>query len=178
MLHLKVHGIEIPVVDCTKFLGIWIDTDLNWRKHTNTIILKIKRNTNLLTQGKNFLNVNCRRIIYFAHIQSHVNYCLSVWGNLINREQTSKIERLLCKSSKLISKYTNLKFLTLKQLIKLENYKFGYKLIHGLLPKKILKCANTDHRGKSLSKTHSYNTRNKLVPNLPKVLKEYILYGT
>ena len=122
-----------------------------------------------MTQGKNFLNVHCRRIIYFAHIQSHVNYCLSVWGNLINREQTSKIERLLCKSGKLISKYTNLKFLTLKQLIKLENYKFGYKLIHGLLPRKILKCALTDHSGKSLSKTHSYNTRNKLVPNLPKV---------
>ena len=156
---------KIPVVNCMKFLGVWLDDELNWRKHVNTVILKIKRNTNLLKQGQNFLDIHSKKIIYFAHIQSQVNYCLSCWGNMISEEQISKIQKLLCKCGNLISMYSNLNILSLKDLIKLENYKFGYKLCNNTLPHKIMSCATTDHRGLTLRKTHRYLTWNKLVPN-------------
>ena len=69
--------------------------------------------------------------------------------------------------------YINLKFLKIKELIKLENLKFAYKFNKNLLPEQIKKCVNTDHLGQSLRKTHSYNTRNKSLPNKPKTRKKY-----
>ena len=99
---LSVDNIEIPIVKCTKFLGVWIDEDLHWRKHVNTIILKIKRNMNLLRQSNNFLDSRTKKLIFYAHIYSYINYCLSVWGNMINGQQRSKIDMLLNKCKKLI----------------------------------------------------------------------------
>ena len=54
-------------------------------------------------------------------------------------------------------------------MISLENYKFGFKLVHGLLPAAVSECAMTDHTGKLLVKKHKYNTRKKLIPNQPNI---------
>ena len=86
---------------------------------------------------------------------------------MIGEDQISKIQKLLCKCGNLISMYSNLNILSLKNLIKLENYKFSYKLCNNSLPEKIMTCATTDHKGLSLKKTHRYLTRNKAVPNTP-----------
>ena len=86
-LNLKIGSEIIPVKDCTKFLGVWIDSKLTWSKHLNTVIMKIKWNMHLLRTTKNFLDVHTRKIILHAHIVSHINYCLSVWGNMITSSQ-------------------------------------------------------------------------------------------
>ena len=40
----------------TKFLGIWIDDELNWKAHLNKVLLKIQRNSHMLFRTKNMLN--------------------------------------------------------------------------------------------------------------------------
>ena len=69
---------KIPSTDNAKFLGIWLDHKLNFRKHTHTLVIKIKQNTNLLKVSNKFLTTACKKIIYFAHIQSHICYGLSI----------------------------------------------------------------------------------------------------
>ena len=165
---LKLDGLELPIVPRTKFLGVWLDSDLNWKKHISTVLLKINRNKNLLKISKNFLDSDCKKIIYYAHIDSHVNYCLSTWGNMVLSELKNRLQKALDKCIKLI-KYPPPNVLSLENMITLENCKFGYKLANKLLPKEIVACALTDHKGKSLQKQHSYNTRNRLIPNLPSV---------
>ena len=99
-----------------------------------------------------------------------MNYCLSIWGNSICPSTWSKLEKMQKKCLELINKtgtYETLKILKLRDLVTLENLKFGYKLINNILPKKVHQCANTDHKGFSLQKTHKYNTRNKNIPNVP-----------
>ena len=59
--------------------------------------------------------------------------------------------------------------LRLQDLIQLENRKLGYQLDKNLLPLSLHKLLWTDSRNKTLQKTHHYNTRDKHVPNLPKV---------
>ena len=49
----------------------------------------------------------------------------------------------------------------LKELLKIENCKFGYKLMNSSLPPRICELAATDQNGKSLNKLHPYNTRKK-----------------
>ena len=70
--------------------------------------------------------------------------------------------------------YQKHKILRVKDTLILENCKMVYRLEHQLLPIKLSKLYNTNQRGKSLKKTHGYNTRNKMLPNLAKTnCKEY-----
>ena len=168
-LNLQIGSEVIPVKDCTKFLGVWIDSKLNWSKHLNTVIMKIKRNMHLLRTSKNFMDVRTRKVILHAHIVSHINYCLSVWGNMITLSQKQQLDNILDKCKKLVCKTNFDGMINVNNLILLENYKFGYKLSNRLLPKTIEECALQDHRGKSLQKNHKYHTQNKHLPNYPKI---------
>ena len=63
--------------------------------------------------------------------------------------------------------FTKSKILRVKSLIKLEEYKLGYKMCHNLLPRPLHDCLLTDHCDRTTEKRHSYNTRHKSTPNLP-----------
>ena len=167
---LRIENVNIPVVEDYKFLGIWIDKSLNWKKHVSTLQLKIKRNMHLLRTCKNLLDVRSRLLVYHAHIQSHAIYCLSTWGNMVSNDMKNSISNLMLKCIKIIDKTgrTNSSVLDLNNLIMLENYKFGFKLVHNLLPENILDCAKIDQRGIHLTKRHKHFTRLKSIPNLPK----------
>ena len=79
---------------CCKFLGIWFDNRLKWDQRVNKLVLKIKRNMHLLKSGKNMLNTHAKLIVYYAHIQSHIMYGLSVWGNMICNIIVGKLQKM------------------------------------------------------------------------------------
>ena len=158
-------------VSSTKFLGVYIDDKLNWNLHVSKLILKLKRNTNLLKLGKNFLDLHAKRIVYFAHWQSHLVYSLSVWGNGLSDTTLKRLQKSQDRCISLLGRnvsYEQAKILTVKKLVKLENVKFGHKLINHNLPPKIIECCMTNQLGSDLRKNHPYNTRNKNLPNVPK----------
>ena len=169
-------GTKIPKVSTTKFLGVWIDDCLNWKHHTNKLIIKLQKNIWLLKQSGNFLDTTTLKILYYAQIFSTIIYCIGVWGNHISADQLNKIQKIQKKCVSIICKrthmneinYKNLQLLNIKDIIKLENLKFAYKLNKNLLPKKISECAFSDQKGKSLLRTHHYGTRSKSIPYTPK----------
>ena len=74
-----IDSYQIPFVDSTKFLGVWIDKGLSWTTHVSNLLLKIKRNEYMLKESKHMLTNDCLRLIYFAQIQSHLSYGISIW---------------------------------------------------------------------------------------------------
>ena len=58
---------------------------------------------------------------------------------------------------------------TMPEMIKLSNWKLGYKFYNHQLPNKIELLLNTDKQNGSLQKTHRYETRNKKLLNQPLV---------
>ena len=169
---IKLDNIILPFVETTKFLGVWIDSKLTWTYHVNKLLIKLKQNMNLLKTGKNFMNVQCKKLVYYGHLQSHIAYCLSVWGNNVTAGTLTKLNKTQSKCVSLISRHksmSNLGILSVTKLIELENMKFGYKLLSKELPVEILNCTINDHNGKTLAKQHGYNTRNKNIPNIPLV---------
>ena len=56
MNKIQIGGNEIGRERFTKFLGVWIDSELNWNEHTSRLILKLKSRLGLLKRSKNFLN--------------------------------------------------------------------------------------------------------------------------
>ena len=89
---------------------------------------------------------------------------------MVTNQQRNSIEHLLAKCIKIINKRSEAmkhRF-SLNNLILLENYKFGFKLVNDLLPIKILECTKTDQKGLNLVKTHKYRTRYEAIPNMPR----------
>ena len=172
---LKVNDMTIRNQTETKFLGMWLDQSLNWHSHIQKLILKIKRNKYLLNNGKHLMDHNTKRLVYYSHIASHLQYGMLLGGNNAGKKQLNKLQKLQTKCLELVqgNKANNnlnktLGILSIEDMIKLENMKFGYKLIHWMLPQKIDETCLRDSRHESLTKSHQYSTRNKKVPNLPR----------
>ena len=155
---------------------MWLNKQLTWHSHIQKLILKIKRNKYLLQNARHMMDVNTKKLVYHSHISSHIQYGLVLWGNNAGREQINKLQKLQTQCLELIQKEKDpnkaLGILTIDSMIKLENLKFGYKLLHQMLPPKINEACLVDNNKQSLNKTHQYSTRNKNVPNLPKIMNK------
>ena len=174
-IELKIKDMTIINQTETKFLGMWLDQSLSWHNHIQRLTLKIKRNKYLLNNGKHLMDQCTKRLVYYAHIASHIQYGILLWGNNASKEQLNRLQKLQTKCLELIQDKkpnTNLNktlgILSIEDMVKLENMKFGYKLVHWMLLQKIIEICCKDSKQESLTKTHHYSTRNKRVPNLPR----------
>ena len=175
-IELELGNITLKSCTFVKFLGLWIDHTLSWKKHLSTLLIKLKQNTNLLKLGNKYLSKQTKRQIYFAHIYSHISYGLVIWGNMLNQTNLNKIQKCMDDCFKLITykpetitNYQEEKLLRINQMIKLENAKLGYKLHNNLLPLKIQALLSSDSRMRKLTKTHKYSTRSRNLLKLPAV---------
>ena len=166
---LQIEQVTLPLVRETKFLGIWLDSELSWNCHLNKLSSKIKRNVYLLRNHKNILDSHPLKLIYLAQIQSHINCSLVLWGGMASSENLNKIRSTLNKCMKILKPnletdktYSELKLLNLDQLIELEYNKLAYMISKCLLPNKMLEIINCDQNYQSLQKQHNYNTRKKV----------------
>ena len=80
---LTINQQKLEEVHTTKYLGVWLDKTLSWKDH----ILKITEKIALSNQGmyrvRDYLPKHLLRMLYFAIIHSHINYCIPVWGTAV-----------------------------------------------------------------------------------------------
>ena len=96
---------------------------------------------------------DCKRLVYFAHIQSHIKYGIILWGNSLSQDQLSKLTRIQANCVQYLDQkcdFKTLKILRINSIIELENCKFGYKLVHGMLPIKIEESCMYDNNKQEL----------------------------
>ena len=173
-INISIGSEIIPQVRSTKFLGLWIDEDLSWKDHITKLLLKLKRNINLLRTGRNFLTPQALKVLYFAQIHSNLSYGIGIWGSLISKEMLNKLQQVQNTCLKLIDKgafppgrKTN-RILTVEQQIHLDLCKLWHKKTLGILPINLEATMETDHKNESLTKCHKYYTRQKKLPNRPR----------
>ena len=171
---LSINGERMHVTNTTKFLGIWIDNNLNWNQHLEHIKHRLKYRLYMLRKGINMLTTHAKKILYHAQIESVLTYGLGTWGYLINRNQQKTLQILQNQAMRVIEPrmhtseiYRKHKILTIRQLTQSENFKIWKKLDMGELPKNLSKTLTLDHMNQDLHKQHGYSTRNKTLPNLP-----------
>ena len=174
-IHIRVDNITIQNTHETKFLGIWLDEHLKWTTHIHKLILKLTRNTNLLKYNQHLMPTHTKKLVYHSHIASHLYYGLLLWGNNASENQLNKLQKLQNKCLKhLLPKETplnaskRLNILTIRDMLKLVNLKFAYKLANKQLPTRIITICQEDSRKNTLLPKHHYNTRNRKTPNLPR----------
>ena len=170
--NLDINGLYIPEVDTMKFLGVYLDRNLNWDDHLTHLYNKLNSNWYLLSISKKFLSENNLVKLYYAHFYSHIKYGITVWGNMAKKSQLNNIYSIqktctksICnqpKSSSILGLLKRHRLLKVEDLVELELGKFGYKLSKNLLPKPL----KTLMESKGGIKSHRYPTRNKQIPNI------------
>ena len=76
-LKRKLNGKWLNETNSVKYLGIRIDSKLNWNAHIGNIALKLIRANAMLHKVRSFVNAGILKAIYHALFESHIHYaCL------------------------------------------------------------------------------------------------------
>ena len=78
---VSINGMNIKRVYVTNFLGVHIDSHLNWGEHINHIKSKISKNVSILRRVKHLLINSALYSLYSTAVMPYLNYCCEIWGN-------------------------------------------------------------------------------------------------
>jgi hypothetical protein len=93
-----------PKPECRayKLLGIHLDEHLNFNYHTNFLCNKLSRSLFCIRRAKNILTPTALKTLYFAFIQSHLNYCPTILSS-ISQQNFNQIKLIQKKAIRIIT---------------------------------------------------------------------------
>jgi hypothetical protein len=100
-LSLTINFEQLQHSSCEKFLGIKIDSNLNWKNQIDQICSNISSKIYLLSKIKKYLNLESKQLFYLGYILPLIDYCCVVWGNCSN-EGLDRILKLQKRTARLI----------------------------------------------------------------------------
>ena len=68
-IDIVMDNISLKKIKEVKFLGMIIDSQLNFRSHINDVKLKVSKLTGVIFKVRDFMTVDALRLIYFCHIR-------------------------------------------------------------------------------------------------------------
>lgn len=161
-INLNINGNVLEQVKKYKYLGIEIDSKLEWTEHIKSLANKIIPLCGALKRTSNMFPRYLKRKIYFAIIEPHLRYGITTWG-LASKQGINKVSVIQNRLLKILFElpwltptdrlYKNLKILPVQKLIYQEQCKLMYKIIH--------KLQKTNYKWVSNEVVHRYDTRIK-----------------
>jgi len=80
-LSCRINDHKLTRVKFVKYLGVWLDDQLNWSIHIENLTKKVRSLTGILFRKKYVLGTQCRRKLYFSLIYSSLIYCIEIYGS-------------------------------------------------------------------------------------------------
>ena len=144
-LTVTMNNNAITQVNTTNYLGVNINECLSWDNHIEKLCSQLSFKISRLARIRSFTPSHVLRKMYFACIQTTIDYAINVWGNtsLIN---INKVQRLQNFAARILSNnfdYVNhrgidilkdLCIMNVKQRAVYFNLILMFKCIHGLAP--------------------------------------------
>ena len=90
---LKIDNTEITSVDTFNFLGLLINTNLNWKPHVEKTAGQISKAIGVINRLKFVVPQNILVTLYNLLILSHLNYCTLAWG--YEHKRITKLQKKL-----------------------------------------------------------------------------------
>ena len=84
---VNLDGDRLKFEEEATFLGIIIDSHLNWDKHCNKVANTISRNNGALNRVKKILPPDSLKLLYNSFILPHLQYGLAAWGGCSNQNK-------------------------------------------------------------------------------------------
>ena len=80
-IDLHIEGHKIHESSETKFLGVYIDSNLTWKYHINSISRKIAKGIGIIMKARKLLDKESLVTLYHSFIYPYLCYCNHFWGN-------------------------------------------------------------------------------------------------
>lgn len=151
--NVLVNGAELDLVDTTVFLGITLDSKLQWGPHITKLSKRLSSAAYAVYKIRHLTDVETARLVYFSYFHSVMSYGILLWGNaadiqaifVLQKRAIRAIYNLSCRHS-LRDKFKEINIMTVASQYVYENLIYVKKNIN-LYSK--------------YSDIHSINTRNK-----------------
>ena len=158
---LGVGSRSFKKVDCCKFLGVYINKNLNWDDHITHTIKQVSKSCGSLYSIKKHVPCKVLRQVYLSLIQPYITYCIPLWGQNISSSSLNRLFvlqkkciRIVCGSSEKVNgsfQHTKPMFFKLKLLtvFNLYNYFcgcFAMSILKNESPGQIFKLFNVSER--------------------------------
>ena len=85
---IKINNTAINEKEYIKYLGVLVDSSLNWKHHISTLAKKILRTVGIMYKLRPFLPLNVMKIVYYSLIYSQIIYAIEVRGSAVKSETT------------------------------------------------------------------------------------------
>ena len=185
--NITINNSVLQQVDNIKLLGIYIDTNLCWKYHTDNLLKKLASKVGVICRLSKILPFHLLNTVYLTIFQPYLDYCLTVWGSsqMINIEPLQRLQNRAARSVTHNYSY-DIHGIDIVRNLKWMNIKERYQYLLGTL---MYKCVNKTapsylvDRFQTIQDVHTLNTRsainNKLYlphPNLS-LYKKSISYN-
>lgn len=150
-LDVKMNGELIDQVEQEKYLGVILDSQLNFKSHIKNISRKMKVSINCFRMIRNSLTFECAHVFLNTMIMSHLSYCTTVWSQT-SQTTLKPIERLYNCALKILDKkpirfhhcyiLSKHKILNFVNFVNFRHIKLFFKCLTGLAPEPLCKFVN------------------------------------
>ena len=164
--NLVINHKPISQVTSTKFLGIFIDSNLNWSAHIDHVSSKLARSVGIINKVKSLFPISVLINLYFTLIYPHLLYCILVWGaadqkylNKIKVLQNRALRTITCSKyrTKLNKLYKQVKCLKFEDIYFSQLVTFMFKVRNHFLPNVCNKYLVPSNRSTKMSLRRHYN---------------------
>ena len=145
-IKVYINGYAIERVTSIKFLGVIIDSNLNWHEQISKVSDKLSKSLAILYKVRYILDKSSLLTIYNSLFLPYLSYCCEVWGNTYE----SKLRCLYLKQKRAVRIINNVDYYShtnglfiecdivkFFELVKLKSACMMYKAYHNSLPLKV-----------------------------------------
>ena len=79
--NLKINHESLEECSSYKYLGVFIDKNLTWKPHIESISKKVAKACGFLAKLRHSAGVDSLISVYYALIYSYLRYGITSWGN-------------------------------------------------------------------------------------------------
>jgi hypothetical protein len=172
---IEMDNVEINKVDFTKYLGVILDSKLNFNEHFDFVLKKMAKKISFFWRISKKLDQQHRIMVYMTVIAPHIEYCSTILY-ILNEEKINKLQVLQNRAMRVIlgcDRRTRIAtmlealpwIMTVKQRLNYNALVFIFRTKMGLLPDYLTNRIQYAGQG------HGYSLRNPNRFRLPKYSK-------
>ena len=150
---------DIEMITNTRYLGVQIDSKLNWDKHIDTIKIKANRTLGPIKYSKKYLPSEVLNKMYRGIVEPHLSHCCSVWG-CCSEAKLDVLQKIQNRAARNVTSsphdesaapiIQNLGWSTISNLVRKETATLTYTSLNSLAPdylrKLFAKCSDDIER--------------------------------
>jgi nicotinamide mononucleotide adenylyltransferase len=154
-LEIKLDGNKLEIIKEAVFLGLSIDSNLQWDPHIINLSGKLSSAAYAVKKIRQLTDVTTARLVYYAYFHSLMSYGILLWGSAASIESIFIIQKRAVRNiynmkprESLRDVFKEINILTLPSLYILSNILYVRKNLHRYNKNSDFHCLNTRNKDK------------------------------